>query len=108
MGNVWFGKKKSSKAVVHPVASHDRAGAAPEASTSVRIKVRMTRGQLRDYLAKMDVNEGTSELGSLIMKECLKGELHARVDANASEPTFKYAKGWSLSPIQEHSEEDHL
>ncbi|KAJ1414759.1 hypothetical protein SESBI_18705 [Sesbania bispinosa] len=83
MGN-WFGKERSSR---------DRGR-----DEGVTIKVRMTKGQLKDLVGKVDVSNGNSELGRLIVQECSKGRLHARVAAADS-------MLWGLRPIQEHSEE---
>ncbi|RDY13615.1 hypothetical protein CR513_01435, partial [Mucuna pruriens] len=79
MGNAWFGKKRSTKGVIHPVVHR------------VTIKVRMTRSQLQDLTEKLDIhNNGNSELGRLIVQECSKGTFHARL-----------LVGGSLSPIHE-------
>jgi hypothetical protein len=64
MGNL-FGRKKT----VHPLESES-------SSCSLRIKVRMTKQQLREL---MDLSKGNSELGRLILQECLEGRLNARV-----------------------------
>lgn len=100
MGNAWFGKKRSSKGVVHPV---DQG--------VMRIKVRMSRSQLNDLIGKVDMTKGNSELGRLIVQECSKGKLHARVVAAAgdgSDRGNRYARGWGLRPIQEHGDDDHV
>ena len=96
MGNAWFGKKRSSKGLVHPVGQ------------GVTIKVRMTRGQLKDLIEKVDMSKGDSELGRLIAQECSKGRLHARFvvpDGGSERANNKYARGFGLRPIQEHSAE---
>lgn len=92
MGNACFGKKRSSKGVVHP-------------DEGVTIKVRMTRGQLQDLIGKVDVmSNGNSELGRLIVEECSKGRLHARVVAAAAgvddsqRANIKFSRGyWGLT-----------
>lgn len=93
MGNACFGKKRSSKGVVHP-------------DEGVTIKVRMTRGQLKDLIGKVDVmSNGNSELGCLTVEECSKGRLHARVVAAAAagvddsqRANIKFSRGyWGLT-----------
>lgn len=99
MGNAWFGKKRSTKAVVHPVVQ------------GVTIKVRMTRAQLHDLSKKVDmISNGNSELlGRLIVQECSKGRFHARVvaatDGDGSQRPNMYPRGWGLNPIQENIDE---
>nr|KYP71991.1 hypothetical protein KK1_011276 [Cajanus cajan] len=87
MGNVWFGKKRNTKAVVHPAVQ------------GVTIKVRMTTAQLQDLTEKVDMSNGNSELGRLIVQECSKGKLHARVVAAADLTRANMYS--SLSPIHE-------
>ncbi|KAK3416103.1 hypothetical protein EUGRSUZ_H01935 [Eucalyptus grandis] len=65
MGN-WLGKK----AQVQP-----RAQPRPH----VRVKVRMTRTQLRKLMSRVDPSRGYGELGPLILRECLEGRLLAPV-----------------------------
>ncbi|KAE7999293.1 hypothetical protein FH972_003740 [Carpinus fangiana] len=64
MGN-WFGRKK----VVHPLPQE-------YSPSCLRVKVRMTKTQLREL---MDLSKGDSELGRLILQECMEGRLSARV-----------------------------
>ncbi|KAI6695323.1 hypothetical protein NL676_023033 [Syzygium grande] len=66
MGN-WLGKK----ARVHPGAQLSPGG--------VRVKVRMTRAQLREMMSRVDLSEGGADLGPLILRECLEGRLPAPV-----------------------------
>jgi hypothetical protein len=102
MGNACFGKKMSNKGVVHPVVVHRIRDQA------VTIKVRMTKGQLKDLIGKVDTNNDNLELGHLIVQECSKGRLRARVVTAAvgdHDHTYKFSKGLSLRPIQEHSED---
>jgi len=102
MGNACFGKKMSNKGVVHPVVVHRIRDHA------VTIKVRMTKGQLKDLIGKVDTNNANLELGHLIVQECSKGRLRARVVAAAvgdHDHSYKFSKGRSLRPIQEHSED---
>ncbi|GAU13703.1 hypothetical protein TSUD_348070 [Trifolium subterraneum] len=107
MGNACFGKKRSNKgSVLHPLAVHHVR------SQAVTIKVRMTRGQLKDLMGKVDTSNDNSELGHLIVQECSKGRLRARVVAAATDRDqdhpykFLSGHGLTLRPIQEHSEED--
>lgn len=103
MGNACFGKKMSNKGVVHPVVVHRIRDQA------VTIKVRMTKGQLKDLIGKVDTNNDNLELGHLIVQECSKGRLRARVVTAAvgdhQDHSYKFSKGQSLRPIQEHSED---
>ena len=48
-------------------------------SSSLRIKVRMTKTQLKELMRQADSSQGNSELGSLILQECLDGRFRARV-----------------------------
>ncbi|KAL3725894.1 hypothetical protein ACJRO7_030864 [Eucalyptus globulus] len=65
MGN-WLGKK----AQVHPRA---------QPSPGVRVKVGMTRTQLRELMSQVDPSRGDAELSPLILLECLEGRLPAPV-----------------------------
>ncbi|KAL3725892.1 hypothetical protein ACJRO7_030862 [Eucalyptus globulus] len=65
MGN-WLGKE---------VQAHPRAHPSP----GVRVKVRMTRTQLKELMSQVDPTRGDAELGPLIMRECLEGRLPAPV-----------------------------
>ncbi|XWS35950.1 hypothetical protein CRYUN_Cryun20dG0040700 [Craigia yunnanensis] len=47
--------------------------------STMRIKVRMTKRQLEELRAQADTSKGNSELGRLIVKECLEGRLSPRV-----------------------------
>ncbi|KAF8015502.1 hypothetical protein BT93_H1119 [Corymbia citriodora subsp. variegata] len=60
MGN-WLGKK----AQVHPRAQQPSPG--------IRVKVTMTRTQLRELMSQVDPGRGGAELGPLILRECLEG-----------------------------------
>jgi hypothetical protein len=107
MGNVCFGKKRSNKgSVLHPLAAHRIRDQA------VTIKVRMTKGQLKDLMGKVDTSDDNSELGHLIVQECSKGRLRPQVvvaavtDGN-HDHSCKFSSGQCLRPIQEHSEEKY-
>ncbi|KAG5044524.1 hypothetical protein AAZX31_03G239700 [Glycine max] len=106
MGNAWFGKKRSTKAVVHPEVVRG----------VTTIKVRMTKAQLMDLTQKVDMtnNYGNSELGRLIVQECSKGRFHARVVVVAaaaasaghdSQRAHMFSRERGLTPIQENSDE---
>lgn len=103
MGNSWFGKKRSNNGVVHPIVLRGVR------DQGVTIKVRMTRSQLKDLIEKVDMSGGngnSEQLGRLIVQECSKGRLHARVAAqDDSERANNYSRGGGLRTIQEHSEE---
>ncbi|GLT55767.1 hypothetical protein SLA2020_288600 [Shorea laevis] len=47
-----------------------------QSSSCLRMKVRMTRRPLQEL---MDLSQSNSELGRLILQECLVGRLNARV-----------------------------
>lgn len=70
MGNS-FGRKKG----VHPV---DQADGKRVPSSYLRIRVRMSKRQLKEMMDQVDLSQGNSDLGGLIMKECLEGRLNAR------------------------------
>ncbi|KAG5231522.1 hypothetical protein OIU76_005622 [Salix suchowensis] len=48
-------------------------------SSSLRIKVRMTRTQLKELMRQAGSSHGNSELGSMILRESLDGRFRARV-----------------------------
>lgn len=101
MGN-WVGRYKG----VHP--TEDQAirhrTSSSSSSNSLRIKVRMTAKQLKELMAEVDLTkpDSNSELGRLILRECLEGRSRARVVA-AVENHEQYARCWKLSTIHEHS-----
>lgn len=112
MGN-FAGKDKG---VVHPV-DENGADRTPSPNRLLRVKVRMTKRQLKELMAQVDKNKlghrNSEELGSVILQECLKGRLSARVVAAASESDHnkgsKYERAWVLSTISEEEEEhQHL
>ena len=70
MGN-FFGRKKG----VHPV---DQADGIRVPSSYLRIRVRMSKRKLKEMMAQVDLTQGNSDLGGLIMQECLEGRLNAR------------------------------
>lgn len=79
---------------------------------AVTIRVRMTKGQLKDLIGKVDTSNDkyNLELGDLIVQECSKGRLRARVVAAAAAAdgghhhSYKFSRGQAnLLPIQEHS-----
>lgn len=96
MGNACVGKKKSNKGVVHPVIVHGVG------DHVVTIKVRMTKGQLKDLIEKVDTSNANTELGNLIVRECFKGRLGARV-VDGDHDSYKFSRGQSLRSIQEHT-----
>ncbi|CAI8615794.1 unnamed protein product [Vicia faba] len=100
MGNACFGKSTHNKGVVHPIAVHRDQG--------VTIKVRMTKRQLKGLIEKVDMSndmEDDTELGRLIVQECSKGKLRARVVTAAkgeNDHSYKFSRGQQgLRPIQE-------
>ncbi|KAK2649968.1 hypothetical protein Ddye_017457 [Dipteronia dyeriana] len=80
MGN-WLGRNR----VVHPLLldhdDHDRLARLEQPSTSLWVKVRVRASQLKEFTAKADLNSSrdNSDLGRLILQECLEGRLTARV-----------------------------
>ncbi|KAJ7951374.1 hypothetical protein O6P43_027431 [Quillaja saponaria] len=98
MGN-WFGKKKSQKRLVHP----EILPLGQDYIDGVRLKVLMTRRQLKELIAKVDMSKGNLELSSSILEECSQGRLGANVFASAGKGhlVLNYERKWGLSPIQE-------
>ncbi|KAK3194530.1 hypothetical protein Dsin_025840 [Dipteronia sinensis] len=80
MGN-WLGRNR----VVHPLLldhdDHDQLERLEQPSTSLWVKVRARESQLKELTAKADSNSSgdNSDLGRLILQECLEGRLTARV-----------------------------
>ncbi|KAH0980054.1 hypothetical protein GBA52_007231 [Prunus armeniaca] len=103
MGN-WAGRYKG----VHPTedqARHRTSSSSSSSSNSLRIKVRMTAKKLKELMAEVDVTKSpnsNSELGRLILRECLEGRSRARFVA-VVENHEQYARGWKLSTIHDHS-----
>ncbi|KAK4848783.1 hypothetical protein QYF36_017277 [Acer negundo] len=93
MGN-WLGRNR----VVHPLLldhddDHDQLARLEQPSTSLWVKVRVRASQLKELTAKADSNSNSSqensELGRLILQECLEGRLTARVVPAAVSTTGK-------------------
>ncbi|ONI23590.1 hypothetical protein PRUPE_2G197000 [Prunus persica] len=101
MGN-WVGRYKG----VHPTEDQARhRTSSSSSSNSLRIKVRMTAKQFKELMAEVDATKipnSNSELGRLILRECLEGRSCARVVA-AAENHEQHARGWKLSTIHDHS-----
>ncbi|KAL5863242.1 hypothetical protein ACOSQ3_000756 [Xanthoceras sorbifolium] len=77
MGNL-LGRKQ----VVHPLLNHDdhdELASLDHPSDSLWVKVRLTASQLQELTAKADSSQDNSDLGRLILQECLEGRLAARV-----------------------------
>ncbi|KAJ4728030.1 hypothetical protein OWV82_001034 [Melia azedarach] len=78
MGN-FFGKK-----AVHPAVNQEcdeLRRLINETSSSMRIKVRLSRNQLKELMAKADLSKGNSEFGRLILQEYVEGRSTGRVMA---------------------------
>ncbi|KAG6784920.1 hypothetical protein POTOM_010633 [Populus tomentosa] len=79
MGN-WFARKYLE---VHPVDQDGedivKSSLVTPSSSSLRIKVRMTTTQLEELMALADLSQGSSDLGRVILQECLDGRFRARV-----------------------------
>ncbi|XP_024197720.1 uncharacterized protein LOC112200945 [Rosa chinensis] len=110
MGN-WVGKERG----VHPV-DEDEGLHGVGSNSLMRIKLRMTKRELKELMAQVDMTNGgdkSEELGGLILKECLEGRLCARVvavaaDEDSDPKVSKYVKGWILSTSSEEEEHHHL
>ncbi|KAM1406220.1 hypothetical protein ACFXTH_000908 [Malus domestica] len=82
-------------------------------SNCLRVKVRMTNRQLKELMAKVDMNNkgrNFEGLGLVILQECLEGRLVASVDINHDDhEVLKNGRGnWMLSTIYEGEQEhDH-
>lgn len=70
-------------------------------TSSLRIKVRMTEGQLKELMAKVDKSKlGDLDIGRLILQECFEGRCHdTRVTSSGLVST--YPKHTSLGRIKE-------
>ncbi|KAJ7963427.1 hypothetical protein O6P43_018528 [Quillaja saponaria] len=68
MGINLFGSKKGK---VHDDPDGDRATSST--NSALRYKVKMSSGQLKELMAKVDMSKGNSELCRLIIKECWEG-----------------------------------
>lgn len=75
MGN-WFGKDKG----VQPV-DDEGLGKTTRSSSGVKIKVRMTTRQFKELVAQVDKSKPShnSELGRLILQQCLEGKFSSPV-----------------------------
>ncbi|PON75513.1 hypothetical protein PanWU01x14_041380 [Parasponia andersonii] len=98
MGN-WFGKDKG----VHPL-DDERQRTTTTSTRSVKIKVRMTARQFKELVAQVDMNKRSnynSELGRLILKQCLDGKYNSPVVAAGGCRLSKTTSGCRLSIICE-------
>lgn len=107
MGN-WCGKNKPVH--VHPLKQESVELATSlnkKSSNNLRIKVLISKNQLNDLMAKMDLSkdddsDSASELGRVILQECFEGNLTARVAPdNCKQVATGYAMNRSLSTIYE-------
>ncbi|KAK9910094.1 hypothetical protein M0R45_034069 [Rubus argutus] len=107
MGN-WVGKDKG---VVHPIDEYEGQDRTQSPNSLMRIKVRMTKRQLKEMMAQVDKSKLghriREELGCLILQECLQGRLSAWVVAESDHEVSKYERGWMLSTISEEDEQEH-
>ncbi|KAK8718246.1 hypothetical protein V6N13_045487 [Hibiscus sabdariffa] len=74
------------------------------ASSPTRIKVCMTKTQLEELKARVaDTKKGNSELGRLIVKECLEGRLSPRIVVGETNRVLENSRSrrLSLSTINE-------
>ncbi|XP_022759614.1 uncharacterized protein LOC111305989 [Durio zibethinus] len=109
MGN-WFGRstlmvKRLENAIEMMKNREDqdeRRKSFDAPSSPMRIKVRMTKRQLQELKAHADMSEGNSDLGRLIVKECLEGRLSPHVVVGQSHVSEDSTlKRLSLSTIDE-------
>ena len=70
MGN-WIGKRR----VIHPIEGHQGLRSC---SRPLRIKVVMTRNQLKELMAMADLSL-CDDLATLILQECCRGKFDARL-----------------------------
>ncbi|TXG63098.1 hypothetical protein EZV62_010092 [Acer yangbiense] len=94
MGN-WLGRNR----VVHPLLldhddDHDQLARLEQPSTSLWVKVRVGASQLKELTVKADSNSSrdNSDLGRLILQECLEGRLTARVVPAGRNIMYNYSK----------------
>jgi hypothetical protein len=78
MGN-WFARIYQAVLSVDQDSEDVKSSLIAPSSSSLRIKVRMTTTQLKELMTQADLSEGNSELGSMILQECLDGRFRARV-----------------------------
>lgn len=92
MGNL-FGRWRCKG--VHPIhieegrgflRSSKQSSSSSNGSSIMRVKVRMTKEQLKQLMSEVDLSKGSSELGQLIFNQCVKG----RFDARVFSPTHQY------------------
>ncbi|KAF8412062.1 hypothetical protein HHK36_000015 [Tetracentron sinense] len=95
-----------SRAVVHPseVEQSSRGPNDPNHNhplSALRIKVRMTTRELKELMAQADPSKGgESEIGRLILQECLKGECDARIiSRHDSDSPEDHGKGAESDPF---------
>ncbi|KAM1406219.1 hypothetical protein ACFXTH_000907 [Malus domestica] len=101
-----MGNRVGNKAV-HSIEDEERLESHKTSSSSLRIKVRMTTTQLEELIAEVDMTRGpksNSELGRVILRECLEGRLSARTVAAVENHD---ARVWKLSTICKGGEEEH-
>ena len=72
--------------VVHPLdhglkeeARSSNINKSGSSNYKIRIKVKMSKRQLKEFMSQVDLSEGSSELGRMVLQECLDGRLTARV-----------------------------
>ena len=78
MGN-WLARIYQAVLSVDQDSEDVKSSLITPSSSSLRIKVRMTTTQLKELMTQADLSEGNSELGSMILQECLDGRFRARV-----------------------------
>ncbi|XP_050235673.1 uncharacterized protein LOC126685763 [Mercurialis annua] len=65
--------------LVHPLNNSEKDVDKSSSNCNVRIKVKITKKQLMELMARVDLSNGGAELGRVILQECLDGKLTARV-----------------------------
>ncbi|XP_021692432.2 uncharacterized protein LOC110673607 [Hevea brasiliensis] len=100
MGNC-IGRKRAVQPLNHRQEEEDvKIIHGSTSSNKLRIKVRMTTRQLKELAAQVDLSKGNSELGRMILQQCLDGRLRACV-VGGQGLVSNYANAWALSPIKE-------
>ncbi|OMO64197.1 hypothetical protein CCACVL1_21957 [Corchorus capsularis] len=117
MGN-WFGRsklmakapKEKDRMMTNCGEEDERRRRSLDAAPSspIQIKVRMTKKQLEELMAKAgrSLSQGSSEVARLIVKECSEGKLSPRVVLGKDHHVFDSSKSRRLSLTTIFEEED--
>ncbi|OMP08690.1 hypothetical protein COLO4_06207 [Corchorus olitorius] len=117
MGN-WFGRsnlmakapKEKDGILMANCGEEDERRRSLDAAPSspIQIKVRMSKKQLEELMAKAGTSQGSSEVARLIVKECAQGKLSPRVVLGKDHHVLDSSKSrrLSLSTIYEEENEE--